>query len=153
MIRNHKMLVVLLALCLMLFIWGTSILLNFFSTDIRVDESGGAYAYSLGLRWKAEVWDGFCKDNGKQYAVIYVWDLKKYPSMVEEGFMPMVGKKPEVKLVFPKNFQARASVSGVKWTSPSVFEVKFAGEDGPQVLRYDVSNHTFSLENKSKINE
>ena len=145
MIRSRKTLVVLFALCLMLFVWGTCVLRNYFSTDIRIDEAGGAYAYSPGQRWMAEVLDGFCEDNGKNYAVVYLWDLKKYPSLARETISFRLGKKPEVKLVFPKDFQARESSCGVQWVSPSVFEIEFAEEDGPQILRYDVSKHTFSL--------
>jgi hypothetical protein len=137
-------------LCLILSVWGTCTLLNYFSTDIRVDEAGSTYASSLGNRWKAEVWDGFCKDNDKQYMVIYVWDLKKYPSMVEEVPIPRAGKKPDVKLVFPKAFNARASTCSVKWASSSIFEIEFACEDGPQVLRYDVSKHTFTFKDKTR---
>ena len=131
-----KISILLLSLCLFL-------LFKDFSTNIRVQQAGGAYAVSPDKQWQAEIWDGFCEDNDKNYAVIYLWDCKKYPSILKGGIR--VGKKPEVKLVFPKDFYARDSKCDVKWINSDVFEIEFDSANGLQIFRYDIPNQAFFL--------
>ncbi len=135
----------LLILSLLIFVASLFILFYDFSTNIQVEEAGGAYAFSPDKRWKATISDGYSHDNKKSYAVIYLWDLKKYPSLADESIHIMWGKKPEVKLVFPKEFQARDAKCDVAWKNNNAFEIQFARKDGLQLFQYDISQRTFSL--------
>jgi hypothetical protein len=126
------------------------------STEIPVDIAGGAYAISPDRRWRAEIWDGYSKRTDKSYAVVYLWDLKKYPSLTE-GMYSTMGKKPESKLVFPQDFQARDAKCDVKWTNSEVFSIEFAakvkGATVVRILEYDISTQGFALRDKEEDTE
>ena len=141
--------ILLLAVSVLLHVWD-------FSTNIGVDEAGFAYAVSPDKRWKAEMCSGYCKDNEKDYAVIYLWDMEEYPSMLK-GTCSTWGKKPEVKLVFPKSLYIRDGKCDVKWISSSVFEIEYANtvsdEKILELLTYDVCTHEFGLRRKKEDSE
>ncbi len=144
--KHLKILILLLFLCLLFYL-----IFKDFSTNIRVQQAGGAYAVSPDKQWKAEIWDSFCEDNGKFYAAIYLWDCKKYPSLLKEEIHSNAGKKPEVKLVFPKDFHARDAKCDVKWMNANVFEIEFDSANGLQIFRYDIPNQAFFLKNVNDI--
>ena len=143
--KVRKISIILLMLSLLFLALNLFVLFTDFSTNIRVSEAGGAYAYSPNKYWKAEIWDGFCEDNGKNYAVIYLCDINKYPSLSKDTIQFMVVGKPEVKLVFPKDFYARDAKCDVNWINSDVFEIEFASEDGLQIFRYNIPDRTFIL--------
>ncbi len=117
-----------------------------FTTNIRVDEAGGAYAFSPDHRWKAEISDGVCEDNKQNYAIVQLWDLEKYPSS-ENGISFPAGKKPEIKLVFPQDFHARDAKCDVSWVSPDVFKIEFESDGQLKKFQYDISTRNFELNN------
>jgi len=136
----------LFVLSVLIFVASLFFFFSDFSTNIRVEEAGGAYAFSPDKRWKASISDGYSYDNKKSYAVIYLWDLKKYPSLANDrSISTMWGKRPEVQLAFPKDFHARDAKCDVTWKNKDVFEIKFASKDGLQLFSYDISQRTFSL--------
>ena len=128
------------------------LLITDFSTDLQVDRSGGAFGISPDGRWYAEIWDGHCDDNGKYYATISLWDLKKYPSKAQP-ILIRLRQKPEVKLVFPKTFAARASSCGVKWVSNDVFEIELVSDGSDQIFRYNIAKHVFFLRERDTTTE
>jgi hypothetical protein len=116
----------------------------------HVDEAGGAYAYSPDGKWMAEISDGYSKTHKLPYAVVRLWDLKKYPSL-KDGIRSYSGKAATVRFEFPQSFQARDSDCSVSWETNSLsFSVKFSAVSVSSTsevrrLHYDLSTDTFLL--------
>jgi len=119
----------------------------------HVNEAGGAYAYSPDGKWMAQITDGYSEMHKLPYAVVRLWDLKKYPSL-RDGVRSYSGKAPTVRLEFPQSFQARDSDCSVSWQTNSMsFSIRFSAVSGfsrsgiPSVrrLNYDLLTDTFSL--------
>lgn len=119
-----------------------------------VDEAGGAYAYSPDGKWLAEISDGYSKTHKLPYAVVKLWDLKKYPGL-KSGIRWNIGKASTVRFEFPQNFRARDSECNVSWETNSLsFAVTFRAAAGSSTFetsslrrfRYDIPTDTFSLE-------
>ncbi len=144
--KSSRTAVVLFLLSASLFLAAVFMFFADFTTDIRVDQAGGAYAFSPDRRWMAEIWDGVCEENGKNYAVVQLWDVEKYPSL-KNGISLPAGKKPEIKLVFPQDFHARDSKCDVSWVSPQVFKIVFESDGRMKKFEYDTSTDDFELSN------
>jgi len=119
----------------------------------HVDEAGGAYAYSPDGKWMAEISDGYSKTHQLPYAIVRLWDLKKYPSL-KDGIRSYSGKASTVRFEFPQSFQARDSDCSVSWETNSLgFSIKFSalagsstsGKPNLRRFRYELSTDTFSM--------
>ena len=120
----------------------------------HVVEAGGAYANSPDGKWMAEIYDGYSKTHRLPYAIIRLWDLKKYPSMTD-GIYSYSGKSPTVQLEFPQRFFARDSNCKVTWETNSLaFFISYDGDSGsstnsnlkPRRFQYNLLTDIFSVE-------
>lgn len=120
----------------------------------HVDEAGGAYAYSPDGKWLAEISDGYSETHKSPYAVVKLWDLKKYPSL-KDGIRSDSGKASTARFEFPQKFYARDSKCDVSWETNSLgFSIDFEATAGssttealsPRRFHYDLSTDTFSME-------
>jgi hypothetical protein len=119
----------------------------------HVNESGGAYGYSADGKWLAEISDGHSTTHNLPYAVVRLWDLKKYPSL-KKGTRWDTGKAPTARFEFPQKFDARDPQCGVSWETNSLsFSIKFSAVSGSSTsatpslrrFRYDLLTDTFSM--------
>lgn len=127
-------------------------------SEPNIIQAGGAYSKSPNGRWRAEIYDAYNETNEKYYAVIYVWDLAKYPSLGDESniFQTYWGKEPEIKFVFPQTFQARDNKCDIIWNADSTeFSIEFDLTDPNQhegnaarLFVYNLKTHLFSLERR-----
>ena len=96
----------------------------------HIKEGGGAFAYSPDGNWLAEISDGYSKAHQRPYAVVRMWDIKKYPSL-KDGIQFDFGKSPTIQLEFPQAFHARDDKCRVTWqTNSSRFFIEFLGSPG-----------------------
>lgn len=126
-------------------------------SDLR--EAGGAYAVSPDGRWFAEICDANSKVHKKSFAVILLWDLKKYPSLRDGGSFT-AGRAPTVRLEFPQAFSARDEECNLTWaTNSTEFFIEFrsitsTSYDGPhRRFRYDLGANVFSLSTAPELDK
>lgn len=121
----------------------------------HVKEVGGTYGYSPDGKWMAQINDGYSETHKLPYAVVRLWDLRKYPSLKDGTRFPSYsGKAATVRFEFPQDFQARDSACNLSWETNSLgFSITFRSPSYPitsgttnlRSFHYDLSTDTFSL--------
>ncbi len=148
--EQNKSLIKLLILTQLILVVGIFLYFKAFSTNIRISEGRGKYAFSPNNQWMAMISDAYNKDNDLNYAVIYLWDVNKYPSLLRQRIGSTTGKKPKIKLVFPKDFNAGGRSCKIKWINSNIFEIEFFMKDSQEVFRYDIPQNVFQLYKKNE---